>query len=173
MSGLNTINTNDLKEDLFRCCGSHLWVDRMLSARPYQSELHLRAVADQAWWSLPQDEWLFAFLSHPRIGDVSALKEKFAKNPTAWEGGEQSGADDAAEATLRALKEGNDKYYDKFGHIFLICATGKSADEMLYALNERMPNSKTAELLIATGEQAKITHLRLSKLIAERMRSHL
>ena len=173
MSGLNAASANELREDLFRCCGSHLWVDRMLEARPYQSEMHLRAAAEQAWWSLPQDEWLFAFRSHPRIGDVSALKEKFAKNPSAWEGGEQSGADNAAQETLSALKDGNDKYFEKFGHIFLICATGKTADEMLEALNDRMPNSNYAELLIATGEQAKITQLRLTKLIAERTRSHL
>ena len=173
MAGLNAYDTAQLSEDLFRCCGSHTWVQQMLSARPYQSELHLRAVADHAWWSLPQEEWLFAFLSHPRIGDINALKEKFAKNPSAWEGGEQSGADGAKAVTLLALQAGNEEYYQKFGHLFLICATGKTADEMLSALRLRLPNAKHTELLVATGEQAKITHLRLSKLLAERARSNL
>jgi len=173
MAGLNSIDSATLQEELFRCCGSHAWVQRMLSARPYQNEVHLRAAADQAWWSQPKEEWLFAFLSHPRIGDVDALKEKYAKNPAAWEGGEQSGADDAQQSTLLALKQSNEDYYDKFGHLFLICATGKSAGEMLQALRLRLPNSAQAELLIATGEQAKITHLRLSKLLKERTRSNL
>jgi 2-oxo-4-hydroxy-4-carboxy-5-ureidoimidazoline decarboxylase len=173
MSGLNAVPESELRSELFRCCGSHQWVEQMLCARPYESILHLRAAADRAWWSLPAAEWRFAFLSHPRIGDVDALKEKYKKNPGAWEGGEQSGADNAAEATIQALKRGNDEYFEKFGHIFLICATGKSAEEMLAALRERYPNSPEAELLIATGEQAKITHLRLTKLLAEKTRSSL
>ena len=171
MTGLNALAEVELREELFRCCGSYKWVDCMVRARPYQSQQHLKAEADRAWWSLPEVEWRFAFLSHPRIGDVAALKEKYAKNANAWEGGEQSGADNAAESTLQELKMRNDEYFSKFGHIFLICATGKSADEMLAALKERLPNNPSAELLIATGEQAKITHLRLAKLIAEKTRS--
>jgi len=173
MAGLNALSEAELRGELFRCCGSHAWVEGMVQARPYESQLHLRAIADRVWWSLPEAEWRFAFLSHPRIGDVDALKEKYAKNADAWEGGEQSGADNASEAIILDLKRGNDDYYQKFGHIFLICATGKSAEEMLSALRERVPNRPNAELLIAAGEQAKISHLRLAKLVAEKTRSRI
>lgn len=173
MVGLNLVPEEELRSDLFRCCGSYQWVERMVQARPYENLHHLCAEANRAWWSLPESEWRFSFLSHPRIGDVDALKEKYMKNPEAWEGGEQSGADDAALETIAALKRGNDEYYDKFGHIFLICATGKSAEDMLSALRERFLASSRAELLVAAGEQAKITLLRLNKLLAEKTRGKL
>jgi 2-oxo-4-hydroxy-4-carboxy-5-ureidoimidazoline decarboxylase len=173
MQGINNLKDDELREELFRCCGSHAWVECMMTARPFQSDEHLRAIADKSWWSLPSTEWLYAFLSHPRIGDVDAIKEKYNKNPNSWEGGEQSGADNASDIILNQLKLHNDMYYDKFGHVFLICATGKNADEMLHSLNLRINNNNETELLIATGEQAKITHLRLTKLIAEKTRSKI
>jgi 2-oxo-4-hydroxy-4-carboxy-5-ureidoimidazoline decarboxylase len=173
MSQINGLSDEVLIEELWRCCGSRRWADLVMQNRPFESMQHLLAVADRSWWSLEGDDWRTAFLAHPRIGDVDALKEKYAKNPDAWEGGEQSGADDASDATLNALKEGNDAYYNKFGHLFLICATGKSAQEMLNALNERIGNRPDAELLIAAGEQGKISHLRLNKLIATHTNSQL
>lgn len=171
MSGRSLKNVNELDEvsmqgELFRCCGSQVWVDNMLRQRPYESVQHLLAVADHFWWSSTEADWRQAFLAHPRIGDVDALKEKYAKNPNAWEGGEQSGADNASEEVLMDLKYSNDVYEDKFGHIFLVCATGKSADEMLDILKRRLANSRAAEIYVAAGEQSKITHLRLAKLLS-------
>lgn len=132
----------------------------------------MQACADWAWWSCPESEWRASFLCHPRIGgDLSTLRQKYANAPSAegrnmaWEGEEQGGARAASEATLQALSAGNAQYEASFGHVFLICATGKTADEMLIALRTRLHNSAHAELLIATGEQAKITALRLVKLL--------
>jgi 2-oxo-4-hydroxy-4-carboxy-5-ureidoimidazoline decarboxylase len=145
----------------------------MIEGGPFESMQHLIALADQCWWSSGEEVWREAFLAHPRIGDVNALKAKFAKNPDAWEGGEQSGADNASEDVIMALKRGNEEYEAKFGHIFLVCATGKSAKEMLNILQARMPNSAEAEILVAAGEQGKISHLRLHKLMTSHDTSRL
>ena len=165
MEVLNAMEEGLLGKELERCCASSVWVQSMIASRPYESIQHLLALADEKWWLVGEKEWRHAFLAHPRIGDVDALKAKFAKNPDAWEGGEQSGAEDATQQVLVDLKKGNDEYEERFGHIFLVCATGKSASEMLTILRERMSNSPQAEILIAAGEQGKITHLRLHKLL--------
>ena len=116
-----------------------------------------------------------AFSAHPRIGgSVEALRDKFAKSAApattasdhSWEGEEQSGTKHADENVLRGLLAGNQEYEAKFGHVFLICATGKTAEEMLAALEQRKINSLDQEILIAAGEQAKIAQLRISKLLA-------
>jgi 2-oxo-4-hydroxy-4-carboxy-5-ureidoimidazoline decarboxylase len=109
-------------------------------------------------------DWREAFTHHPRIGDVSKLREKFASTAT-WSSQEQKGVSGASEETIQALAQGNRAYEEKFGFIFLVCATGKSAEEMLALLRERMPNDAAAELRIAAGEQAKITRIRLEKLL--------
>ncbi len=110
-------------------------------------------------------DWLEAFAAHPRIGDVDALRAKFAAT-AAWASGEQAGVAGASESTLRALAEGNRDYEAKFGHIFIVCATGKTADEMLGLLRERLANEPDAELAVAAAEQAKITAIRLRKLLS-------
>lgn len=179
LSLLNGLPDERFVAQLYLCCGSHEWTHRMLALRPFASLQHLQACADYTWWSCPESEWRASFLCHPRIGgDLSTLRQKYAaatpsaqSSPvegrnTAWEGEEQGGARAASEATLQALSAGNAHYEASFDHVFLICATGKSADEMLFALRARLHNPKEAELLIATGEQAKITALRLVKLLA-------
>ena len=141
----------------------------MLDLRPYASFQHLAACAEFNWWNLPEAEWLVAFSSHPRIGGgLETLREKYASsssNPT-WEGEEQSGTKGAEEAVLQGLYDGNQEYEARFGHVFLICATGKSAEEMLDALRSRKDNTHQQELLVAAGEQAKIAQLRLVKLLS-------
>ena len=166
MNVFNALEEGERREMLQRCCGSRHWVAGMLEESPFRSELHIQAAANMVWWRLPSSEWMEAFAAHPRIGDVAALKEKFASRPDAWEGGEQEGAKDADEAVLLALARGNDDYESKFGHVFLICATGKTAAEMLSALQQRIVNDAHTELLIAAGEQAKICSLRLVKLVS-------
>ena len=149
---INSLDEPSIQMELIRCCGSQVWVDNMLRQRPFESVQHLLAIADHIWWSSNEEDWRQAFLAHPRIGDVDALKEKYAKNPNAWEGGEQSGADNASEEVLMELKESNDIYEEKFGFIFLVCATGKSAEEMLGILKARMSNSRGAEIYVAAGD---------------------
>lgn len=165
MDIINSMDERELCKELDRCCASSVWVQNMIMSRPFESVQHLLALADEKWWLAGEQEWRRAFLAHPRIGDVDALRAKFAKNPDAWEGGEQSGAENATEQVLVDLKNGNDAYEARFGHVFLVCATGKSAGEMLAILKERMSNSPQAETLVAAGEQGKITHLRLHKLL--------
>ena len=113
--------------------------------------------------AMPRDAWLEALESHPKIGDLESLRMKYAGNKE-WSGGEQAGVNSADEATLVALAEGNETYEQRFGYLFVVCATGKSAAEMLALLQERLGNEADEEFTIACGEQRKITHLRLDKL---------
>ena len=147
-------------EELLRCCGSRRWVERMTARAPFAGLEDLFKQADEVWWSLEPVRGLEAFSHHPRIGDKEALRQK-------WAGQEQAGAARASEATLDGLAAGNAEYERRFRHIFIVCATGKSADEMLALLRQRLLNSPEDELRIAAGEQAKITRIRLEKLIKE------
>src|SRR4051812_22776799 len=149
--------------DLGKCCGSSRWVERMVAERPFHTMEDLLAVAERVWWELSEGDWLEAFGHHPKIGDVESLRKKFASTAN-WAAGEQGGVSAASEEILRELAAGNEAYEKKFGFIFIICATGKSAGEMLAALRERLPHERDQELRIAAGEQAKITALRLKKL---------
>lgn len=151
------------REEFERCCGARRWVEAMVAGRPYRSLEALYRASEREMDSLRREDWLEAFAHHPRIGDVAALREKFASTAV-WAGAEQSGAATATEATLEALAQGNRDYERRFGYIFIVCATGKTADQMLAMLNARLPNTPEAELDIAAGEQRKITRLRLAKL---------
>ena len=145
------------------CCGSRRWVDAMVRRRPFASEATLLAAADLEWFRLGRDDWLEAFSHHPRIGDVAKLREKFAAT-AAWAQGEQAGVRGADEAVIQGLAQGNRDYEARFGHIFLVCATGKTASEMLGLLQARMAHPPAEELEVAAGEQAKITRIRLAKI---------
>jgi len=162
---LNTLSSAEAALALRRCCGAARWVERMLALRPYASAEDLLEKAEQAAARLKREDWLEAFTHHPRIGDMDRLRERFGST-AAWSSGEQSGVNAAAEQTLLALKEGNDAYFEKFGYIFIVCATGKTAGEMLTLLQARLPNSPDAELPLAAAEQRKITRIRLEKLLA-------
>jgi 2-oxo-4-hydroxy-4-carboxy-5-ureidoimidazoline decarboxylase len=149
-----------------RCCGARRWVDAMVAGRPYGSMAAMVVASEWASGTLGRDDWLQAFAHHPRIGDVAALRERFA-GTAAWAAAEQGGAATAAEAVLEALAAGNRDYEQRFGYIFIVCATGKSAGEMLEQLRTRLANAPEAELEIAAGEQRQITRLRLAKLLEE------
>lgn len=161
---LNLQDEDTAFEELQRCCGATAWVRSMLAARPFESVESLFEASDAAFEALAKGDWLEAFDHHPKIGDVESLRKKFASTAQ-WAGNEQAGAASAGEAVLRELAAGNAAYEERFGFIFIICATGKSAAEMLAALQERVNNEPEAELKIAAGEQMKITRLRLGKLL--------
>lgn len=149
---------------LEKCCGARRWVDAMHGEIAFGSRTHLLGAAEQIWWRLGRADWLEAFEHHPRIGaDPAALHEKFGATAT-WAAGEQAGVARADDATIQALADENARYEAKFGHIFIVCATGLTAEQMLGRIRERMDNPPDAELRIAAGEQAKITRLRLLKL---------
>ncbi len=164
LTALNALDAEAATAAFARCCGATRWAARMAAARPFASREHLYGEAEGVWWHLGDGDWREAFTHHPRIGaDVAALREKFA--PTAdWSAGEQAGVAEADEATLAALVTGNQAYEAHFGHIFIVCASGLTAAEMLARLTARLPNAPEFELRVAAGEQAKITRLRLDKL---------
>jgi allantoicase len=157
--------TKDAAQEAFRrCCGARRWATQMAAARPFRSRAHLFGEADRIWWRLGDGDWREAFTHHPRIGaDVAALRQKFAATAD-WSAGEQSGMSAADESTIQALAAGNVAYEARYGHIFIVCATGLRADEMLARLQARMDNEPAFELRVAAGEQSKITRLRLEKL---------
>lgn len=154
---VNTLADSELREELRSCCASSAWVDLMAKARPFASWDELIEASDRIWRSLSGDDWQEAFRAHPRIGEK--------KSGARWTAAEQSGTRSATTTTMSALAEGNREYEAKFGHVYLVCATGKSADEMLSNLRSRMNNDPKSELAIAADEQRKITALRLEKLV--------
>lgn len=136
----------------------------MLAARPFSSTAALHDQALRIWDGLGASDYLEAFSHHPQIGeDLEELRRRFAATH-ALSAREQSGVSNADESTLLALREGNRTYREHFGHIFIVCATGKTAPQMLELLRQRLDNEPTAELAIAAAEQAKITRLRLDGL---------
>jgi 2-oxo-4-hydroxy-4-carboxy-5-ureidoimidazoline decarboxylase len=157
---INGLSDSEARTLFLRCCGSARWAAAMTECRPFTTESALFAAAADAFRSLSRADWLESFAAHPRIGDVNALCGKFGS----WSAREQAGVVATDEAVLHALEDRNRAYMEKFGHIFIVFATGKSAAEMLALLEERMPNDADKELLIAAGEQEKITRLRLEKI---------
>jgi len=136
----------------------------MLPFFPADDLVELLEDAEEQWFKCSEEDWKRAFAQHPKIGDIDSLKKKFAST-AAWASGEQSGVNAASQNTIEALAEANKKYEDKFGYIFIVCATGKSAEEMLEILLSRLPNDPEEEIEIAADEQNKITKLRLEKLL--------
>jgi len=163
LAALNSLPAGEAQAALFRCCGSTRWAERMLAHRPFASRDQLHALADTEWEVLDSPDWLEAFAAHPRIGDIESLRKKFASTAS-WCEGEQAGVGEARESVIQALAEGNRQYEARFGHIFIVCATGKSAEEMLAILRSRLANDRSEEVRIAAAEQAKITRIRLEKL---------
>ena len=148
---------------LFQCCGSMAWVSKMIAMPPVEDLIDLFEDAEEKWYECTEADWKEAFGHHPKIGDIDALRRKFAVDQFA--GGEQSSISGATEETLKLLAKGNKDYEEKFGYIFIVCATGKPADEMLHLLHSRLPNEPAKEIKIAMQEQNKITRLRLQKLL--------
>lgn len=167
MSGvarLDALPPAEAERALLACCGSRAWARRMAAARPFASAGTLLAAAEETWWSLDEADWREAFRAHPRIGEGAAEAGR-TERERGWSSDEQAGVRTAGEATRAALAEGNRAYEARFGHVYLVCATGRSADELLSILRGRLENPPAAELRVAAGEQAKITALRLGKLL--------
>ena len=164
LARLNALDAAAAQQELLKCCGSHAWAREMVARRPFVATQELLTAADDVWRSLGAEDWLEAFAAHPKIGGKRAAREQDAQ-AKAWSEQEQSGARDAASVTLDELAAANRAYEERFGHIFIVCATGKTADEMLGLLRARLPNDAGKELRNAAEEQRKITRLRLEKLL--------
>ena len=157
--------TREQARQLFlQCCTSRRWIEQMVQNRPYDSVRALRQAADNHWHQLEEADYLQAFAGHPKIGDLGSLQDKYAHTKE-LAAGEQSFVRGAPGEMIRALADGNSAYEAKFGFIFIVCATGKSAAEMLALLSARLPNDRETELKNAVEEQRKIFHIRLEKLL--------
>lgn len=163
---LNAMSEEDATEAFLTCCGAKRWAEQMTARRPYGDESQLLAVAREVWHDVEAADWLQAFAAHPQIGERPGSSSKAA----AWSANEQAGVANAVDATRTALAAANRRYREKFGWIFIVCATGKSAEEMLTLLRQRLGNDPAEELRIAAAEQEKITLLRLHKLTVDRRR---
>ena len=161
---LNCLPIDKANHLFMQCCTSEKWVEKMVVSRPFTDTGGLRETADHIWNELNESDYLQAFEGHPKIGDVNSLKAKYA-NTKELASGEQSGANQAAEELITELAHSNREYEKKFGFIFIVCATGKSAQQMLELLHHRLNNDRHQELRIAAEEQRKIFHLRLEKLL--------
>ncbi len=137
---------------------------RMVDERPFGSVNELFERADRIWWALEPQDWLEAFRSHPKIGEHKA-EQQISSEAQAWSEQEQAGTRNSARETMEALAELNRKYEEKFGYIFIVCASGKTSDEMLALLRNRLENDPDEEVRNAAAEQAQITQLRIRKLI--------
>ena len=162
---LDTAAPDRARELLAACCGAVPWVDAMLAARPFGSRERLFAAADRCWSALPAAELAQAIARHPRLGG-SRARAALSAREQAWSVGEQSGAGTADDAARAALAEGNEEYERRFGHTFILCATGLGTSEMLAALGRRLGNDAATERAITARELHKITRLRLEKLLA-------
>ena len=150
---LNSLPAADAEEDLLSACGSREWARRMAAARPFASADDVLAAAERTWIGLDREDWLEAFAAHPKIGGRASGEAAT----------EQAGAAEASAETLQGLAAANREYEERFRHIFIVCATGKSAQEMLDLCRRRLHNDPREELAVAADEQRKITRLRLER----------
>jgi OHCU decarboxylase len=181
LEDLNNLDTGAAIDGLLRCCGSTRWAQRVAAARPFANVEQLVATADTVWSSLDRSDWLEAFAAHPRIGErpvssgagrageaggVGEAGGASRASGAKWAEHEQAGTRSANDEQRARLVAQNREYEARFGHIFIVCAAGKSAGEMLALLTERLTNQPAQELRVAAEEQRKITRLRLAKLLA-------
>ncbi len=158
LADLNSAPEEAVCEGLLACCGSKRWVQQVAGRRPFSSPEALYKESESIWWSLSASDWIQAFAMHPKIGERSSSK---------WSNEEQKLMADGQKGVAEAIRQMNVQYERKFGYIFILCATGKSAAEMCSLLQGRLGNEPAAELRLAAAEQAKIMRLRLGKLLAE------
>jgi len=156
LEDLNELDTPTAERELLRCCGSTQWAREMAAARPFESAEAMAQTSDAIWSTLTRADWLEAFAAHPRIGDRAA---------SSWAATEQAGTANAADEVRARLAAKNHDYEARFGYIFIVCATGQTAEAMLAMLEQRLTNDPDEELHIAAEEQRKITQLRLAKLL--------
>lgn len=163
---LNSLTEDEAFKEFQACCGSRSWATEMVNARPFDNVDQLKTVARDVWWKLESSDWLEAFRSHPKIGQKKP-EAAASQKAQQWSGQEQSGVQNAARQTMDSIAQLNEEYEARFGYIFIVCATGKSSEEMLAILQERLANDPGDELRIAAQEQTKITELRLEKLMRQ------
>ena len=168
LAEFNALPSAQAESALMDCCGSARWAVSVASRRPYQTVEALHKAADSIWWKLERADWLEAFSHHPQIGDKPASGSESARQ---WAAGEQAAARTATDDVKARLARANRAYFEKFGYIYIVCASGKTAEGMLAILNQRLQNDLASELSIAAEQQRLITRIRLDKLLAGEQRS--
>lgn len=168
LADLNALDAGAAVDAFLRCCGSSRWAREMAAARPFGSLEATTGTADAIWAALDRADWLEAFATHPRIGAGGAGRAGGAggAGQAGWSDEEQAGVASAGDRTRQRLNDANRDYEARFGYIFIVCATGRTGDEMLALLEGRLRHDAGEELPIAADEQRRITQLRLRKLIA-------
>jgi 2-oxo-4-hydroxy-4-carboxy-5-ureidoimidazoline decarboxylase len=166
LSRWNSLSAEEAAKEILPCCGSRAWASGMVSGRPIQDVSTVLATSDRIWRDLSAADWLEAFRSHPRIGETRALREASAQSQN-WSAKEQSQATESDDSLKQALAEANREYEQRFHWIFIICATGKSADEILANLRQRLNNDEATELREAAEQQRQIAQIRLKKWLVE------
>jgi 2-oxo-4-hydroxy-4-carboxy-5-ureidoimidazoline decarboxylase len=161
----NQLPVTDAENEILPCCGSRAWAMGVVSQRPFANEAALLAASDEIWHSLDEPDWMEAFRSHPRIGE--SVAHGSSEQSAAWAGQEQRNVAAADEAVKIALAEGNREYERRFQHIFIVCATGKAAPEILSILRRRLDNDAATELCEAAEQQRLITQIRLKKWLSQ------
>ncbi|CAN5484212.1 2-oxo-4-hydroxy-4-carboxy-5-ureidoimidazoline decarboxylase [soil metagenome] len=164
LAWLNDLPADEAEDVFLDCCGSSKWARRMAAARPFPLLDDLFHKAERVWFALTPGDWLEAFAAHPKIGSKKAAPAQ-GKRAAQWSAVEQSGMFTADDYVKVELAEANSLYEQRFGFIFIVCASGKSPDEMLAICNARLKNSAETEMRIAADEQRKITEIRLNKLL--------
>jgi len=149
------------RDAMLACCGARHWADAMVAMRPIASIAHLSEEADRLWATMSEADWLEAFACHPRIGERKAVHSPSQSGT--WSRQEQAKVATAQDRILAALAEGNARYEERFGFTYIVCATGKSAEEMLAILERRLGSSRDAELREAAEQQRQILQIRLEK----------
>jgi OHCU decarboxylase len=152
-------------EAMIACCGSNRWATAMVELRPFHSVAELSSAADDLWRKMEEPDLLEAFAAHPRIGEQNQAHA--SPRSAAWSQEEQSSANSASTAVLTDIAGKNARYEKQFGFTYIVCATGRSAEEMLGLLNRRMLNDRATELHEASEQQRLITQIRLGKWLAE------
>jgi 2-oxo-4-hydroxy-4-carboxy-5-ureidoimidazoline decarboxylase len=158
----NLLSAEDAAREILPCCGSAAWARAVAARRPLDDDTSLLAASDETWRSLGASDWMEAFSKHPRIGERKAPPVASAQ-AAAWSAQEQRNVADPGDMMQLALAEGNREYERRFGRVFIVCATGKSAPEILEILQRRLRNDDATELREAAEEQRKITNIRLKK----------
>ena len=165
LSSWNQASEGEALDAMIACCGAARWATGMVASRPIASVQELSAAADRIWGKMGEADWLEAFACHPRIGGRKAAHA--SKQSVAWSRDEQSSAGAAREQVLEELAAANAIYEERFGFTYIVCATGKSAEEMLTILNRRLGSGRAAELREAAEQQRQITQIRLGKWLVE------
>jgi 2-oxo-4-hydroxy-4-carboxy-5-ureidoimidazoline decarboxylase len=160
----NDLGPKEAAEEILPCCGAKSWASQMAARRPWFDEAALLTASDEVWNGLKESDWMEAFRSHPRIGETAT--QSAGAKAAVWSGEEQKGVGNANEEIKRALAEGNRAYEQRFRRVFIVCATGKSPQEILEILRRRLRNDDSTELQEAAEEQQQITKLRLKKWLA-------